>query len=211
LNMGRTKNSKNKAGHGAGGDRRSDQFREKQADEKERKNQVEESRKANAAARREREREQAAKREKECEERRNKRIKETRQSLSKMSGEDLEHLYRRHQSYKNANDGDSDDDEDDDYDDDDDLDEEEDYETEDEGEGEVKQRRLHQRAAYKPAEGTAIHNDLKQFENKIHGNKNSGQRLIINNVRNDVMNGKLLCSTLPKTSKRVRRLEKRRM
>mmetsp|Transcript_28232 Transcript_28232/g.51088 ORF Transcript_28232/g.51088 Transcript_28232/m.51088 type:complete len:197 (+) Transcript_28232:239-829(+) len=80
----------------------------------------------------------------------------------------------------------------DEEDDDDDYgsDEEEDYETEDEGEGEVKQRRLRQRAAYKPGEGTAIGNALKQFKQTIHGDKSKGQMTIMNDVRNQIMRGK---------------------
>jgi hypothetical protein len=188
--MGRTKGSANKAGHNAGGDRKSADFFEKKAEENERKKQAEERRKASEAARRERAREAAAKREQELKERRQKRIEQTRESLQNISEDDLEHLFRRrsHQGADDAgNDGDDDDDDDDgDYDDND----EEDYETEDEGEGEVKQRRLRQRAAWKPEEGTAINIDLKQFEQKLHGNKSSGQMRLINNVRDDVMRGK---------------------
>ena len=182
--MGRTKGSANKAGHNAGGDRKSADFFEKKAEENERKKQAEERRKASEAARRERAREAAAKREQELKERRQKRIEQTRESLQNISEDDLEHLFRR-RSHQGADDAgnDGDDDDDGDYYDDD----EEDYETEDEGEGEVKQRRLRQRAAWKPEEGTAINIDLKQFEQKLHGNKSSGQMQLINNVRDDVM------------------------
>jgi ribosomal protein S21 len=52
--MGRTKGSANKAGHNAGGDRKSADFFEKKAEENERKKQAKERRKASEAARRER-------------------------------------------------------------------------------------------------------------------------------------------------------------
>jgi hypothetical protein len=104
-----------------------------------------------------------------------------------MSEDGFEHLFCRC-THKNAEDNDSNDDDNDD-DADYDSDEEEDYETEDKGEGEVKQRRLHQ-SAYKPEEGTEIGNELKQFHQKIHGDKSEGQKLLLNNVQNDVMTGK---------------------
>jgi hypothetical protein len=114
-------------------------------------------------------------------------VEQTRESLSNMSEGDLEHLFRR-RHYKSADDtgGDSDDDDDDEY----ESDDEEDYHTENEGDGEVKQRRLRQRSAWKPVEGTAVRAHLKQFEQKINGDKKSGQTRLINNVRDDVMRGK---------------------
>jgi hypothetical protein len=105
-----------------------------------------------------------------------------------MSEDGFEHLFCRC-AHKNAEDNDSNDDNNDD-DADYDSDEEEDYETEDKGEGEVKQRRLHRQAAYKPEEGTEIGNELKQFHQKIHGDKSEVQKLLLNNVQNDVMRGK---------------------
>jgi hypothetical protein len=185
--MGGTKGSANKAGHNTGGDRKSTDFFEKKAEENECKKQAEERRKASEAARQERAREAAAKREQELKERWQKRIEQTRESLQNISEDDLEHLFHRH-SHQGADDAcnNGDDEDDGDYDDDD----EEDYETEDEGEVEVKQRRLCQQAAWKPEEGTAINIDLKQFEQKLHGNKCSGQMWLINNVRDDVMRGK---------------------
>lgn len=170
--MPRPKNSGNKAGHKAGGDRRSAAFLAEKAEENERKKQVEERRKANEAQRQEREREAAAKRKEELEERKKKRIEETREALKNVSDEGLEHLFHRRSCQSADDSAGSDDDDDDDF----DNDEEEDYDTEDEGEGVAKERRLRQRSAWKPEEGTAININLKQFEQKIHGNKKSGSR-----------------------------------
>jgi hypothetical protein len=182
--MPRTKGKRNKDGHSAGGDRRSAEFHQRQADKQAQKREVEARRQSNLAKRRERDREAAAQREEERNEKRKKRIEQTRMTLNDISEDDLEHLFHRH-SIQDAGSSDEEDD-DDDY----GSDEEEDYETEDEGEGEVKQRRLRQRAAYKPGEGTAIGNALKQFKQTIHGDKSKGQMTIMNDVRNQIMRGK---------------------
>jgi len=102
--MPRPKNSTNKPGHKAGGDRKSADFLAKKKEENEQKKRIEEQRKANVAARAERERAAADKREEELQARWKNRIEETKKALKDLSEEDVEYLFRREsKSDENAN------------------------------------------------------------------------------------------------------------
>jgi len=147
---------------------------------------MEERRKPNAAERRVRNREAAEKRQAEQQEQQKKTIEKTKEALKMMSGDDVDTLLSRR--FYNNDPNNIDDDDDDEY---CDPDEEEDYETEDEGEGEVKERRIRNRTVYKPAPGSTLDNEFKQFQKKNHGeSRKAGQMFTLNTIRNDVMRGK---------------------
>ena len=183
--MGRPRNSKNKKGHSAGGDRRSEGFVASKEQENQRKKEMSARQAANREERKEQERKAAQERQERLRNLREKRIEEAYGALHAMSKDGLDSLLTG--AFDSIDDDDDDGDDDDDYDPDE---EEEDYDTDDEGEGEVKARRLRRKAAYKPIEGSTLDNDFKQFHNKIGGNPNRGQQQTMTDLRASVMRRK---------------------